>query len=200
MPKGGFFEKMHIALSLSETRLYNDGLSILDSAIPDNAIFTAQDATQWERRLGLISNPLVSLANRKLAISQKMAHPGEIYGRQHYLFLERELRSAGFDVYVHENLSGAAPSGSFPYVQHGDFQHGDNQLGSSLYPLIVNSLDAEIDADFNIGGTFRNIFYIGGVNVGDSANVEAIREKEFRQLILRVKPTHMIGIMLINYI
>ena len=212
MPKDGFFEKMHVGLILSEVRAYEDGLSVLDSALPDNDNFTEEDATQWERRLGLISNSSVSLANRKLAITQKMAHPGDIYGRQHYLFLERELQAAGFDVYVYENRFPAYPDGyetqtpeevtgnSFTASQHGDFQHGDLQHGGSVYPLIANSIDSSIDSSFNLGANLRATFFIGGPTVGSYADVDSERELEFRQLILRVKPTHMIGILLINYV
>jgi hypothetical protein len=211
MPKGGFFEKMHEGLSLSEARAYQDALSVLDSAIPDNDNFTAEDATQWERRLGLITNPAVLLSNRKLAITQKMAHPGDIYGRQHYLFLERELRSAGFNVYVHENIFDDGMGGfeartpeevtgdTFLTSEHGVIEHGDPEHDAVIYPIIANNLDSDLDSTFEFGN-LRATFFIGGETVGVYADVDSNRQVEFRQIILRVKPTHMVGFLLINYI
>lgn len=213
MPVGGFFDKLHDGLAISEARLIDDALSTLDSAIPDNDNFNEGDALQWERRLGLITNELVSLANRKLAIKQKMAHPGTILGRQHYLFLERELQAAGFDVYVYENRFASYPDGyetQGPLVvsggiggislQHGQVQHGQRRHGVSFGQIIANSIDNEIDLNFNIGSNLRATFFIGGNPIGTFANVDAERESEFRQLILRVKPVHMVGYLLINYV
>src|SRR5690606_32537660 len=115
-------------------RAYADALKIQDAQLPDNDGFTADDATDWERRLGMIYSPLVPLADRKLAILRKMNHPGTIKARQNWLYVEGQLRAAGFDVYVHENrfddgmggydtktpveLSG----GSASAAQYGQFQ------------------------------------------------------------------------------
>src|SRR5688572_11845637 len=103
MPVGGFFEKLHNGLAESENRAYEDAVSILDSALPDNDKFTSADASSWEKRLGLITNTSVSLDDRKLSIIRKMAHPGSVKGRQHYLYLQGQLQAAGFDLNVYEN-------------------------------------------------------------------------------------------------
>lgn len=103
LPYLGTFWKFTDALSLSLARAASDGISILDSIIPDNSSFTAQDATDWERRLGMITNSSVSLTDRKAAIYRKMAHPNGQPARQHYLFIEFQLRLAGFDVRLYEN-------------------------------------------------------------------------------------------------
>jgi uncharacterized protein YmfQ (DUF2313 family) len=103
MPAEGFIERLHRALSVSEQQVYEDALSVLNNILPDNTGFTADDATAWERRLGLITNEDVSLADRKLAIIRKINHPGTIKSRQSALYLEGQLRAAGFNVYVYEN-------------------------------------------------------------------------------------------------
>ena len=103
MPFGSSLEKMNKGLIVSENEVLEKTFSILDSILPDNDNFSLEDAISWERRLGLISNPLTSLHDKKLSIKRKMNHPGDIKARQHYLFLERELRNAGFNVRVHEN-------------------------------------------------------------------------------------------------
>lgn len=211
--EGGLKEKLHRGLAQSEARAWDDAVSILDSALPDNANFTVDDAAAWERRLGLITNEAVSLADRKLAIIRKMNHPGTVPARENYRFLEKQLRDAGFDVYVHENrfsdgmggyytqnpltLTGGVGGGG---SQYGDFQYGDSQYGQRYRNIIVNYIDEELDWKFNLGGSFKSTFFIGGVYVGTFASVDEDRKQEFRQLILRTKPTQTIGFLFINYI
>lgn len=206
--------RLHNALGISEAQAYNDAISTLDSALPDNDDFSVEDATAWEHRLGLITNQAVSLEDRKLAIIRKMNHPGTIPTRQHYLYLESQLQAAGFDVYVHENRfplgSGAyetqtpeeVTGGTAPLVmQHGNPpQHGDGQHGTGVWNIVVNNLDEDLDSSFNIGTNLKSTFFIGGPYVGDYANVDANRKLEFRQLILRIKPVQTIAYLFINYI
>ncbi len=213
MPKNGYLEKLHNALAESEAQAYADAVSILSSMLPDNDGFTADDATDWERRLGLITNESVSLANRKLAIIRKINHPGTIPARQNYLYLQGQLRAAGFDVYVYENrfpdggggyethnpltVSGGMGSVAF---QHGDWQHGDIQHGAGFGNIVANYIEEDRDFIFNIGDNLKSTFFIGGTPIGTFANVEAIRKDEFRQLILKIKPVQTVAFLLINYI
>jgi len=212
MPEDGFFDKLHTALGLSLTRAWNDASSILNSALPDNDDFTADDAADWERRLGMIYSPLVPLADRKLAIQRKMAHPGNIKARQNWRYLEGQLQAAGFDVYVYENRFPDGFGGYTtktpeefsipPYpteLQHGDFQHGDAQHGGSPGNKVANSIDAGVDESFVVTN-LRWTFFIGGNPAGEWADVSANREAEFRQLILRLKPGNTVAFLLVNYI
>lgn len=202
MPKGGEFEKLMNALAESEERVYQDGLLLLDSVLPDNDNFDEDDAQAWEMRLGLITNSSVPLADRKSAIRRKMNHPGPVKPRQHWRFLQAQLQLAGFDVYVHENLSRIDPltlvSGS---VQLGDAQLGDSQLGGYVPDRIANSITSEGDIDFESGLTvnFSNLFIVGGSTVGTTASVDSDRETEFRQLVLKLKPVNQVALLLINY-
>lgn len=208
----GDFESLHRALAVSEAQAYGDAKAILNSVLPDNDLFDEEDASDWERRLGLVTNSLVSLADRKLAIDRKMNHPGDIKPRQNFRFLERELRAAGFDVYVYENkfddgmggfetrgpLVVSGGLGGVP-IQHGQRQHGQRQHGQYFGQVIVNSLDNEIDLLFNIGDNLKSTFFIGGTPIGDFATIDANREIEFRQLVLRIKPVQTVAYLLINY-
>ena len=178
----------------------------------DFSDFTSDDATDWERRLGMIVSPLVDLDLRKLAIKRKMNHPGDIKSRQHYLYIEGQLRAAGFDVYVYENRF---PYGGSYYtrtlfdiiggvgiddLQHGDKQHGDSQHGGTYSNIIANYIDETLDSNFAIPSNLRCTFFIGGSPLGQFANVPIERKQEFRQLILKLKPAQMVGYLLINYI
>lgn len=129
MSVGSIMEKIHKALATSESAAYEDGLSVLDSILPDNDNFTLEDANTWERRLGLIDNPNTSLADKKLAIARKYRHPGTIKSRGHYLNLERELRAAGFNVRVFENRFAASPIIS---EQMGLTEMGIGEMGGEL--------------------------------------------------------------------
>jgi hypothetical protein len=210
--EGSELEKLHEALSESESRLDLDSMSILNSILPDNDNFTELDAELWENRLGLITNSDVSLDDRKLAIIRKMNHPGDIPARQSWDYLQDRLRSAGFDVYVHENLDLVPPSeyvgsditgislhSSSNYHANLGIYHGNYDSGSIFYNCVANSIYEEKDAFFDVGSNLKSTFYIGGENIGDIATVPVDRKLEFRQLILRIKPVQTIGFLLINY-
>jgi len=196
IPINGAWEKLHAGLGASEVRAYNDAVAILNSILPDNDNFTTDDATDWERRLGLITNSAVSLSDRKLAIERKMNHPGTIKARQNYLYVQGQLQAAGFNVYVYETGSGASP---VPF-QLGQRQLGQFQLGGKFIPMIVNYIDEDMDSTFNVGANTRSVFYIGGNPNGTYANVNVDRKDEFRQLVLKLKPTQTVAFILINFV
>ena len=140
LPESGWFYRLHKGLAASEGRAFSDGLAVLDSILPDNDNFTTQNATDWERRLGLIDGTGVALADRKAAIRRKMNHPSNIKPRENWMFLESQLQLAGFRVWVHENKfsDGAGgyvaidPSLALPavnYGEYGQFQYGQFEYG-----------------------------------------------------------------------
>lgn len=122
MPWNGFFQKMMDGLAESESRFLDDSFSLLDSLLPDNDNFLTDDADQWEIRLGMITSIGATLEDRKAAITRKLAHPSTIKARQHFVYLEGQLRDAGFDVYVHENRFGdpvyPPDEDTSPFVTH----------------------------------------------------------------------------------
>lgn len=204
MPSGGYLEKLHIGLAISEAQAYEDATSILYSILPDNANFTTDDAADWERRLGMVTNLATSLSNRKAAIIRKMNQPGINPAKGHYLNLQRELQLAGFDVYVFENIPDQSP---FAYsgidtritMQHGQFNHGQANHGITYSNKIANYIDETKDLYFSLGGTFKSSFFISDL-YGGMANVPLARKTEFRQLILKIKQVQSIGFLYINYI
>lgn len=207
-------EKLYKALAITEGTAYRAATSVLDAVLPDNERFTADDATDWERRLGLVSNPLVPLDDRMAAILRKMQAPGRNPAKCHYLWIEKQLQDAGFNVYVYENIYPVYPSGYttmnpadlnagiLSEVQQGDFQQGDVQQAYYINHMVVNSINNDDDVKFDVGDSLRSTFFIGaGPNTpGVYANVLASRETEFRQLILNLKQVQNVAILFINYI
>ena len=207
----GFKDSLHLSIAKKKALLISDIVSTFDSTIPDNVNFSTDDATLWEKRLGLITNPSVILSDRKKAIIRKMNYPGGQPARQHFLFIQSQLQLAGFNVFVNENrfpdgsggyftqdpvsLSGSAGGAN----QHGDRQHGDAQHGTFFTSYVANSIDQSVDASFDIGYNLRSTFFIGGYPVGTSATVAPAREKEFRQLILKLKPAQTVAYLFITY-
>lgn len=214
MPYGGNAEKLSLALAMSETRAYNDAVAILDSILPDNDNFTTDDASDWERRLGLVTNKATPLADRKLAIKRKMNHPGDILARQNYLYLEGQLQAAGFDLYVYENrfdvypdsyethaplvVSGGVGSVAFRHGQrrHGQFRHG---VVYDTTKRVINYIDEDLDALFDVGLDLRSTFFIGGNPIDSFPSVDINRKDELRQLILRTKPVQTVGYLFFNW-
>lgn len=202
-------EALHVALAVSESDAWNDAASLMDSLLPDSERFTEDDATDWERRLGIATDPDTDLEDRKAAIKQKLQHPGINPAKAHYLYIQQQLQLAGFNVYVWENLDPIY-GGGFNYfnpytlnpniltdIQHGDQQHGVQS--AYLNNVVANSIYNDSDIYFDFGSSLACTFFIGGSPLGTYANVPAERETEFRQLILRLKPVQNIAILFINY-
>jgi hypothetical protein len=205
MPFDSWLESSHRGLAADEKEAFEAAVSTLYSIIPDNDSFTEDDATDWERRLGLITNESVSLEDRKLAIRRKMASPGRVKPRQSATWLQKQLRDAGFDVYVYENLSGLPPEdvavGDFiTDSNYGQFNYGEFNYGGYYNNIIANYIDEEKEIGFDPGTTLKFTFFIGGSTLGAFADVDEERKDEFRQTILRVKPAQTAGFLFINYI
>jgi hypothetical protein len=231
VPFGGVFDRVNNALAISEAQAYEDAKAILSAILPDNPDFTAQDALEWERRLGLISNTSLTLEQRKAALIRKINHPGTIKPRQARAYIEGQLQAAGFNVFVFENIPENDPvdvmagaNGGFNFgsgnyggngygsstdiaintlitvMNYGSFNFGSASFGGNYNNKVMNYLDPALDLAQSQGINFRASFFIGGNPVGTFANVDAARETEFRQLILKLKPVHTVAFLYINYV
>ncbi|PXX26285.1 hypothetical protein C7967_11547 [Thalassospira sp. 11-3] len=213
IPEKSTYEKLHKGINTSMIRLTQDVKSVVNKSIPDNDDFVEADATLWENKLGLFINPATTLENRKSAIMRKMAYPTNIKARQNPNFLEAQLRLSGFNVRVYENkfLEGGewvhktpdeVAATSATQTQHGGtLQHGGGtQHGSGGFSVIANSLDSS--ENYNVGGgsNLWASFYISGDTVNEMATVDKAREKEFRELVLKLKPAHLVAFLFINFI
>lgn len=206
-PEEGVFQNFHDAINVSFVRLLEDMQGLLDSTFPDNANFTVDDAALWEYRLGLITNTSTSLELRKQAILRKLGHPNNIQARQHPLFIQQQLQLAGFNVWVHENTIPYRTPDEIttivinPSEHGGGSQHGEGFLHGGLnFDVIANSINP---VEFYAIGGNENLwatFFIGGEVLGDIAEVPESRLREFKELVIKLKPAHTVAFTFINYI
>lgn len=203
--ENGTWEGFHESINKSFVRLINDAKQIINSTYPDNNNFTEEDAKLWEYRLGLSTNESLDLEIRKEALRLKMGHPNNIKARQNPSFIEHQLQLMGFDVYVHENtipyktpadVLALAPAAT---DHGGPTQHEDStQHGGSSFDIIANS--SRPVESFAVGSNLWATFFIGGQTLGDIADVPLQRLKEFKELVLKLKPAHTAAFTFINYI
>lgn len=214
--EGNAMDALIKAIANSKADVWNDALGVLDSILPDNENFTAEDAAIWVQRLGIYTTTGVDLEDQKKAIARKLNHPGIIKARQAADYLQASLQAAGFDVYVHENIYDDGMGGTVsksPFEVFGDaialavlgaFSLGEAQLASNWLmgnlSIIANHIEESEGASFGVATDYRNTFYISGSTITNPADVPEVRKTEFRQLILTLKPKHLIGFLYINYI
>jgi hypothetical protein len=85
-------------------------------------------------------------------------------------------------------------------LNYGGFNYGQASYGGNYNNKVMNYLEPSLDLTQSQGINFRASFFIGGDPVGTFANVDATRETEFRQLILKLKPVHTVAFLYINYV
>ena len=213
---GGILYRLYRAISLSLTTMYNTAAQVSQAQLPDNPGFTIDDANDWYRRLGIYNSGFVSFVDMKAAIRQRMSFPTVPTNRQNYLFIQQQLRLAGFDVYVYENrfdngsggIETRTPATILGYYVGravlGSINYGQANYGATyaLYgiTLCVNYLEAERDADFAIGSNYRSTFFVAGATVSTIASVPEGRMIEFRQLLLKLKSQSLVAFLFVNYI
>jgi hypothetical protein len=198
MPYNGDGDKFLEAIAESKQDAFDSAIGVLDAVLPDNLNFTSLDATQWERRLGMIVDNGASLSDRKLAIQRKMNHPGDIQARQSGDYIQQALRDAGFNVTVFWNIN----INDLPTYTNRSNVFGANNFGIANFGLlferyylygekVVNFIDAMQDETFKFGIENNSFFVVCGSILGTPADVELERREEIRQLILRLKPLHL---------
>jgi len=208
----GVLDRLHRTLAKSLGRAYDDALSIKYAILPDNEYFSEDDATDWERRLGINRRNGVPIEKRKAAILRKISRSGNNKARQHYTYIEQQLRAAGFDCYVYENRF---PDGSGGYitktpqeiigvtaagaaVHKSTVRHGMRRHGSLYANKVANAIEENIDFNFAIAD-YNYTFFVAGPTVSTFTEIPENRKEEFRQLILTLKPQHSVALLFVNY-
>lgn len=212
MKKGGVMNNTHLAFNRSFIRLVEDAKATIDSTFPDNENFTADDCSLWEYRFGMVTDTSLSVQQRRAAIYRRMSRGRNIPARQHKNYIEAQLQLAGFDVYVFENgfIEGGVKvykkpediiAGLAGEVQHGEnSQHGIGmQHGGGNSQVIANSYKPNEIYSVSDERLWATAF-VGGSTLGSMAEIPAKREEEFRELILKLKPAHLVFFSFVNYV
>lgn len=191
----------------SWARVLGDYHDVLWQILPDNDNFTVEDAINWERQYS-IDNSDKTLEERKEILLSRLTHPNGRKYRQTPEFLQEQLQSNGFDLYVHENREwdgskfvGVNPKASlFGNIIFGEALFGNT--GIDYNSVVKNYIDKETDGNIKLGVTGREayLFFIGASVKNTFATVQKTRESELREIILKTKPMHSIAVLQINYI
>ena len=213
LPENGVFRKFHKVLNNSILKVRNFAESTINSYFPDNEEFTIEDCEFWENKLGLISSNSLSLQKRREIIYRKIAFPQNIKARQGLLYIQEQIDLYGFNVkiyenifedgngnYYHESTQNLINSATFD-IQHGNpTQHGiSTQHGVGLFEVIANNIDDEV---YSIGGNqnlWATFFIASKSSLFQGGSVPFERKKEFKELILKLKPAQLVAFTLITY-
>lgn len=213
LPEESEFSKLHIAINKSMLRLSEAIYNLIDSSFPDNVNFDELDATLWEYRLGMVTNKSLSIETRRNNVLRKLTFRNNTKARQNVKYIEYQLNQAGFDVKIYSNIFFTEEGVKYYKtpedilgLQVSDVQHGDNtqhgsgtQHGGGNVSVIANSEEEE---NFGIGGDSNlwSTFFIAGSDISENALIPKSREKEFRRLVLSLKPAHLTAYTFITYI
>ena len=205
---GTDWRKLHEGLAVSEDEALSFTKSILNQILPDNAAFSDEDAAAWEQRLQLTDGAGLPLEDRKAALTRKLRHPGGTLGRQAAVYLEGELIAAGFNagLRVYENKFGGVIDrinyDSGGTVHGGNTVHGNAAgSGTSATGVVISQLrqdDERPDAQTDLA--YRSTFIIAADPYPSAIDIDAAREREFRNLILKLKPAHTHCFLIVNYV
>jgi hypothetical protein len=89
----------------------------------------------------------------------------------------------------------------FGYLNFGSFNFGSANFDERYFKgKVANHIEEILDSTFSHQNNWIKTFFVGGENLGDFATVPIARKDEFRQLILRLKPTETVAYLLIDYV
>lgn len=207
-------QETHRAINDVLITVQEDAYSLIDSIFPDNENFSINDCIFWEGKLGLISNNFLTLDQRKQIILNKISFPRNIKARQSLNYIQKQIELNGFDkIRVYENKFWDI-NGNLYYqnpkdvlnqaqleTQHGGItQHGNStQHGDSVFDVIANGIN---DESFSTGGNeflWATFFIASKDSLYQKGEVDFKRKQEFKELILKLKPAHLVAFTLINY-
>jgi uncharacterized protein YmfQ (DUF2313 family) len=193
----GIFENLLLGRGIKESEVYSDAVGILDSLIPDNNNFDVSDCSAWEKTLSI--SPAINLTDRKNAIYSKMQFPLNTEGRQHKNYLEYRLNQAGFicKVYEWNDISNYIVG-----LMHSTGTiHNSGTIHQNLtFPIftqvVANYIDAEKEPTIVLNSlNINSFFWISGLAFNNPITITSDRIKEFRNIILQIKPVQKIGLI-----
>ncbi len=212
--------KFFVALSDSPQRIREFADLVLADAFPS----TTREIVEWEKQFGLTHNSNESAA--RLALAAEWASGG---GQSPH-YIQAVLRTAGFDVYVHEwwesgppyvardprDYTDVALFGSWQCADDADQpQCSGYSLGVPLEDqpqcdaFLANDPHYIVNKDLTPrapppvpadSATWPFFIYIGAETFPDHASLPEARRDEFERLILKLRPSQNWIVTLIDYV
>ena len=212
---GGHLYRLMRALGIQFAIAWTAARGVSDAQLPDNLNFTLDDCNDWYRRLGIYNSGLLTRSQMIAGITQWWNHNNPPINCQNYLYIQNQLQLAGFNVNVYENrfpLGGTYITKTISEVLGepvGNSVYGGIVYGEAVYggtysldgvTICANYLEDASDASVVVTN-WRSTFYIADPSgITTFATIPAARHIEFRQLLIKLKPIHTIGILFVNYV
>lgn len=204
-------------------RLLLNGLASVHESIRDFAdlvyldLFpeTTRELDRWEAQFGLVA------ASTEGSRRQQLDGAWKATGGQSPSYLQTVVRAAGFDVYIHEWWYYVGPTRTTrnPRDYTSDPLLGTTQCGEALAQcgethavcnrFLANDTHYLVNRDLSQNAPppvptdpdrWPYFLYWGGEVFGTYADVPAARRAEFERLLLKLKPSHVWLVTLINYV
>jgi hypothetical protein len=204
-------------------RSFLDGLSatfqsareFVDLVHNDRLPAYTRELAEWEAQFGLEAQALE--ADRRTAL----ASAWQAQGGQSPRYLQDTVRAAGFDVYLHEwweppNEAPRTPRNPRTYTelltgttqcgnvdaQCGEIEAQCNRFSASYAGYLVNKnlTDVAPPPIPNDIAVWPYFIYWGAATFPDHATVPAARREEFEALLLKICPTHLWIVTLVDYV
>lgn len=230
MAIGSNIYKLHDAISTFLSRIFNDAFGIKDACLPDSDRFTVTDLTDWEKQYGLLGTGtfedrknavaqamaypggiLARQSTKYIEDQLRLAgfdvtvvynrYPNDVYSfrvgtaragtarANNNSFANSTSRFkrlepvAGWTEICANYIDPAMDAGVF------DAKRSSNRVGTSRVGKATAGADATVNRELQL----RSTAFVTG-------NVSIARKKEFRNLILRLKPRQMAYYLYVNYI
>jgi len=192
-----------------------DARDFVDTVYAEIAPATTTELATWQKQFGI--EPAGDEATQRLALAAEWAATGG----QDPTYIQNVLQAAGFPVFVHDwwvppdvaprtarnpldytdqPLIGTVQCGE-PWAQCGENAAQCNRfLVNDPHYLVNKDLTNQAPPPIpNDPDRWPYFMYIGGEVFGDFVTIDASRRSELERLILKIRPTHLWVVTLINY-
>lgn len=202
--KGSSRESLHNSIDYTLNGYFNVKDSFLNGLYPDNENITEQEVEFLSYIYGLDYPSGLDFQQKKELLLEKINNSKATNHKQSAIYIEKILNDYGFDVMVTENLNWDIPSDlmTVKQVQHGfNIQHGFGiQMGMESLPVIANSQNPNEPYFYHSNNSWATFFITGKNGLDEDIPVSNEDIVYFRQLVLRLKPAHVVAILKTSYI
>lgn len=197
--QGSFRSKVHDGVDYALSDFFDIKDSFFNGLYPDNDLITIKEIDFLSYIYGLEYPSGTTFSQKKQLLLNRMNRSGAANYKQSAIYMQKVLNDFGFDVMVTENTSGNIPVElmTVNFIQHGiNVQHGMGmQLGMKHLPVIANSQELREVYSLGANNNWAAFFITGIGGLDQYIPVQDSRMREFRELVLRLKPAHTVAVL-----